>query len=95
MAKMTNSHARDGLIASILPPGFYFMAANHVLGVARRLFRWGVLDGSGLGLALGWSHDLSRAGVLSWRARRMTTPTPSPADPSDPRTSAPASRKTP
>jgi hypothetical protein len=70
VAKITDLDPRDGLIARILPPGVYFMAANHVLGVARRLFRWGVLDGSGLSLALGWSHDLSRAGVRSWRARR-------------------------
>jgi hypothetical protein len=70
MVKLTGPAQHDGLIAGMLPPAFYFMLANHVLGVARRLFRWGVLDGTGLSLALGWSHDLSRAGVRSWQARR-------------------------
>jgi hypothetical protein len=56
----------------MLPPEFYFMVANHVLGVARRLFRWGVIDGSGLSAALAWSHDLSRVGVRAWRVRRRS-----------------------
>ena len=57
--------------AAILPPAAYFQAASRVLVVARRLFNAGLLPPSGLRAALMWSDHLSRAGMRSWRQRRI------------------------